>query len=101
MTAQLILEFEGATAEEYDAVNRELGIDMATGEGNWPDGLLVHSAGIDDKGDLVVSEVWDSPEHQARFMDGTLRGALERGGITGPPSRMVWVELLAHHRPGG
>ena len=46
MAAELILEFEGVTKVEYDAVNKELGIDPATGEGDWPDGMLVHSAGL-------------------------------------------------------
>jgi len=34
MPAQVILEFEGITTKEYDAVNAALGIDMSTGEGN-------------------------------------------------------------------
>ena len=45
MPAQLILEFEGVTTKEYDAVNAALGIDPATGTGDWPDGLQVHAAG--------------------------------------------------------
>ncbi len=36
MAAELILEFEGVTLKEYHAVNRELGIDPESGEGNWP-----------------------------------------------------------------
>lgn len=34
MAAGVILEFDGVTKKEYDAVNKELGIDMATGKGN-------------------------------------------------------------------
>ena len=30
MAAELILEFEGVTLKEYEAVNKELGIDHAT-----------------------------------------------------------------------
>jgi len=48
-----------------------------------------------------VIEVWDTPDHQARFMEGRLGEALAKGGITGPPSRITWIELVAHHRPGG
>ena len=33
MAAELILEFEGVTLAEYHAVNKELGIDPGTGEG--------------------------------------------------------------------
>ena len=57
MASELILEFEGVTAKEYFAVNKELGIDAETGEGDWPDGLIAHSAGLNDAGHLVVIEV--------------------------------------------
>lgn len=45
MAEALILEFEGMGREEYQAVNDVLGIDMGSGEGEWPPGLLVHTAG--------------------------------------------------------
>jgi len=101
MAAGLILEFEGVTAKEYAAVNKELGIDMDTGKGNWPDGLISHSGGLSEDGRLIVMEVWDSPEHQARFMEDRLGEALAKGGITGPPTSITWIELVAHHHPGG
>jgi len=101
MTAAVILEFEGVTLTEYNAVNAALGIDQSTGEGDWPDGLVTHTAGLNDEGDLVVMEIWDSPEHQARFMDERLGEALGKGGITGPPSSVTWIEVAAHHSPGG
>ena len=100
MAAGLILEFEGVTLKEYEAVNAALGIDMGTGEGDWPDGLVSHSAGLNEDGHLVVLEVWDTPEHQARFMEGRLGEALGKGGITEPPSSVTWIELAAHHNPG-
>jgi len=101
MTAQVILEFEGVTTAEYDAVNAALGIDPSTGEGNWPDGMQLHAAGLNENGHLVVTEVWDTPEHQAKFMDSRLAAALVEGGIAGPPSSITWIELVSHHRPGG
>jgi hypothetical protein len=101
VAAGLILEFEGVTLKEYKAVNKELGIDMETGKGDWPDGLVTHSAGLNEGGHLVVIEVWDTPEHQARFMDERLGEALARGGVTGAPSSVTWIELEAHHQPGG
>jgi hypothetical protein len=97
MAVGLILEFEGVTDQEYYAVNDELGIDMGTGWGDWPEGLLTHSAGLNEYGHLVVLEVWDTPEHQVRFMEERLGEALARGGITGPPSSVTWIELVSHH----
>ena len=101
MAAGVILEFEGVTTKEYDAVNKELGIDMGTGEGNWPEGLVTHSAGMNESGRFVVMEVWDTREHQSEFMEGRLGQALAKGGITGPPSSVTWIELVSHHHPGG
>ena len=100
MAAELILEFEGVTTKEYDAVNKELGIDMSSGKGDWPDGLVAHSAGLNDAGHLVVIEVWDSPEHQARFMETRLGAALAKGGVTSPPTKVLWIELVSHQMPG-
>jgi hypothetical protein len=100
MPSQLILEFEGVTVKEYNAVNAALGIDPETGSGDWPDGLVVHAAGLNEGGDLVVTEIWDTPEHQARFMEGRLGAALVEGGIEGPPTSVTWIELVAHHTPG-
>ncbi len=100
MAAEVILEFDGVTEKEYNAVNKELGIDYRTGQGNWPDGLVAHSAGINDAGRFVVIEVWDTPEHQAKFMEGRLGEALAKGGVEGPPASITWIELVAHHHLG-
>ena len=56
MAEALILEFDGVTAEQYDAVNGALGIDAATGEGDWPTGLLDHTGCSGEH--FVVFEVW-------------------------------------------
>jgi hypothetical protein len=99
MPAQVILEFEGVTTKEYDAVNAALGIDPVTGSGDWPEGLQVHAAGLNERGHLVVTEIWDTPDHQFRFMEGRLSAALVQGGIAAPSS-VTWIELVAHHTPG-
>jgi hypothetical protein len=91
----LILEFDGVGREQYDAVNARLGIDAASGAGQWPEGLLYHAAGA-KPGGWVVIEVWESKDHQQRFMESRLGRALQEGGITGPPSRVEWLDLAAH-----
>jgi hypothetical protein len=96
MAAGLILEFDGIGGEEYAAVNARLGIDMSTGAGDWPAGLLFHAGGA-KPGGWVVFEVWDSQESQGRFMAERLGRALQEGGIEGPPSRVEWLDLAAHH----
>jgi hypothetical protein len=95
MAAGLLLEFDGVGREEYEAVNERLGIDAATGEGDWPDGLLFHAGGA-KPGGWVVMEVWESQEAQERFMQDRLGRALQEGGVSGPPGRVEWLDLAAH-----
>ncbi len=94
MAEGLILEFDGVDRSHYEAVNAQLGIDAATGSGDWPAGLLFHAGGA-KPGGWVVFEVWDSQESQGRFMAERLGPALQAGGITEPPARVQWLELAA------
>jgi hypothetical protein len=45
MADGLILEFDGFGVEKYEQVNGLLGIDMHSGEGDWPAGMLATPAG--------------------------------------------------------
>ena len=98
MPELLILEFEGLGEDVYEAVNADLGIDMHTGEGNWPDGLVTHLSGP-TKGGWIVVEIWESQEDQEVFMSGRLGAALHRAGVTAPPKRAEWTKPKAHHSP--
>jgi hypothetical protein len=100
MSAEVILEFEGIGSKEYYAVNKELGFDPDSNEGTWPEGLLSHSAGVSSSGRFVVTEVWDSVQSQEKFMNETLGEALAKGGVTGPPASVTWIELIAHRHIG-
>jgi hypothetical protein len=96
MADVLILEFEGVGDDVYMAVNRALGIDVTTGAGEWPEGLLYHSGSV-GSGKLVVFEVWESQAAQAAFMNGRLERALREGGMTAPPSRAEWSRLIGSY----
>lgn len=93
MAEVLILEFADGTEEQYWAVNKVLGVDVRTGEGDWPTPLLSHTASHGDAG-LIVVEIWESQEQQAQFMD-RLRPALVEAGV-GAPTRVQWQPLLGH-----
>ena len=99
MPEALILEFTGVGEAEYTAVNKHLGIDMQTGRGDWPAGLLSHAAGQADDGSFIVWEAWSSRAAQDAFMTSRLGAALAAGGVTAAP-RIRWVPLLAYHQPG-
>ena len=99
MSEALVLEFTGLGEAEYAAVNRQLGIDMRTGEGDWPPGLLSHAAGTADDGTFIVTEVWSTRAEQEAFMQARLGAALAAGGVTSAPA-VRWVPLLSYHVPG-
>jgi hypothetical protein len=99
MSELLILEFDGLDRAAYERVNKALGINPDSGEGDWPAGLLTHSAGATEKGWIVV-EVWESREDQDSFMKNRLGAALQQGGVDKPPTRVEWAGSMAHHAPG-
>jgi hypothetical protein len=100
MADGLILEFDGFGIEKYEQVNGLLGIDMTSGDGDWPTGMLAHTGGAKDGG-WVVFEVWASQADQEAFMQDRLGPALAQAGIEGPPARLEWIEVAAHRNPGG
>ncbi len=95
MPDALIVEFDGVGRKHYDDVNARLGIDMDSGDGDWPEGLLLHLAGAKTRG-WVVFELWESRDAQKRFLDERLVPALEDAGVD-PPTRMEWVDVATHH----
>ncbi len=98
MADALILEFEGVSREDYEAVNRILGIDPVSGSGDWPKGLTSH-VGAGKPGGWVVVEVWESKGDQEAFMQERLGGALQQGGVAAP-TRVEWLELAGYTTPG-
>ncbi len=98
MPEALILRFSGIGIDEYWAVNDLLGLNMATGEGDWPVGLLVHAGGTADGDGLAVIEVWESRDAQSEFMANRLGGALASAGISAPPE-VTWVSLAGFQVP--
>lgn len=99
MAEGLILEFDGLSIDDYRRVNELLGIDMDSGEGDWPPGLLTHVGAAKDGG-WVVFELWSSRAEQERFLADRLGAALAKAGVDGPPARMEWIEVAANQSPG-
>jgi hypothetical protein len=96
MAELLVFEFKGVDKAMYEQVNQALGIDPATMEGDWPDGIQMHAGGMDDKGDFIVCEVWDSRATQEAWMASTLGPALGKVGVP-EPARVQWFGVLGTH----
>lgn len=99
MAELLILEFDGVTESDYRNVSAQLGIDLDTGQGDWPPGLISHLAGMSEDGHGVIVESWTSREAQAEFMENRLGAAQARGGVTAQP-KVTWTNLVGEYHPG-
>lgn len=98
MAEVLVLEFSAPQAVElYRKVSGILGVDPATGSGEWPPPLTCHVAGeSDDK--LIVVEVWESRAVQEEFMQSQLAPAFHEANVP-PPTRVEWFALAGEmHR---
>jgi hypothetical protein len=93
MAYAIVLEFGGVTRAQYNAVNEKLGIDMASGTGDFPTGLVSHAAGP-VAGGWLVSENWESKAAQEAFMHSRLGAALAAVGVPAP-IRVTDSELLS------
>ncbi|MBA3300437.1 MAG: hypothetical protein H0T15_01085 [Thermoleophilaceae bacterium] len=71
-----IYDAPGATIEQYDQVNEQLGPEK-------PEGVHTHIAGPFDGG-LRVIEVWDSTDAIDRYMESGLGEALQQAGVPEP-----------------
>jgi len=81
----------------YPKVNEILGLDVDTGGGDWPAGLLTH-VGSGSSGKVVVVEVWQSRADQEAWMSSKLGPALGQVGVP-QPTRMEWFDLLGNVTP--
>lgn len=98
MAAGLILQFPASVTEsDYDTVNEKLPFEVRGGDGSdWPTGLIAHAAGPSDEG-WLVSEVWESREAQAAFMENDLGPALGAAGLP-DPIRVTWFDIVNERR---
>jgi hypothetical protein len=98
MSVALFYEFTGVSADDYTAVNAILGLDPATGGGDWPAGLLSHTGAAGTDGGFIVFEVWDSQQSQEAFVASRLGPALGQAGVP-EPTRAEWLSVVGYHSP--
>jgi heme-degrading monooxygenase HmoA len=77
----LRMEFPGGTTEQYDEVNRILGIE---GDHDAPDGLILHMAGKSDDGVLII-DVWESQEAVDAFFESAGPAIAQSGAPQSEP----------------
>lgn len=79
MAILAIFTGKGITKKMYDALRPE-----ANWERNHPAGGLFHASSFDDKGDLHVADVWESPEAMNEFVNTRLMPAMKKLNVPAP-----------------
>jgi len=95
MAVAVILEFNGTTLEQYDEINRLMGL---TPGGPGPAGSISHWATMTDKG-LRVTDVWESREQFDAFAKEKIMPLSVKAGFAGPPE-MTFHEVHNYYTPG-
>ena len=73
MAIMMILEWEGVSPDQYERVNQSMGI---VSDADAPDGLISHVAAIDERGELVIVDLWESEQALGSFVEKRLGPAL-------------------------
>lgn len=88
MAVMMIMEWDGITAEHYDAARQ-----LINWEGNTPEGALFHVAAFTGNG-MRVTDLWESAEAFQTFVANRLTPGVTQLGIPGEPR----VEIYPVHR---
>lgn len=86
MAIAAILDFNGATLDQYDQVIEKMGF---TPGGKGAPGGLFHWVAATDDGIRVV-DVWETREQFERFADEQIGPYTQEVGIPGPPEVTVY-----------
>lgn len=98
MAVGLVTRFPGVGADKYDAVMSELGLPFGNA-GEWPEGIISHTAGSAPDGVWIVVDVWESQAAFDRFFASRLGPALESvGGM--PQPEIVPFQVRNTYRHG-
>jgi len=97
MAIALLMEFPGATQDQYDKIMHELG--MERGSEDLPRGLIFHVAGPSDKAWQVI-DVWESRADFDRFVAERLGPAIRASGLVPmTPKEFPVHNMLGVHFP--
>ncbi|MDX6721326.1 MAG: hypothetical protein QOJ63_3580 [Solirubrobacteraceae bacterium] len=82
MAIAAVLDFKGATLEQYDQVIERMGFEP---RGPGAQGGLFHWVTATDDG-IRVTDVWESAEQFQQFADEQIGPISQEVGIAGPPA---------------
>ncbi len=85
MAVAIVMDFPGATLDQYDAVLVGMGLDH---QGPPPPGAIFHFVARTDDGIRVV-DVWEDQEEFDKFAREHIGPETQKAGFSGPPSVTV------------
>src|SRR4029079_18395629 len=85
MAVAIVMDFEGATLDQYDQVIEKMGL---TPGGGTPPGAISHFVTATDNGIRVV-DVWEDQATFDRFAEEQIGPYSAEAGIDGPPQMTV------------
>ena len=88
MAVMMILDWHGVSIEDYDRVEDEIGI---SGDDDAPEGLISHVAAVDEDGEMVIADIWESDEALATFIETKLGPALRKLALPESEPRIMPV----------
>ncbi|MDQ6911200.1 MAG: hypothetical protein M3Z84_10550 [Actinomycetota bacterium] len=95
MAVAIVMEFDGATLEQYDRVVEKMG--FVPGGAGAPGGLSHWVTKTDDG--IRVTDVWKTREEFDEFANDSIGPITAEMGIPGPP-RMTFYEVHNYLTPG-
>jgi hypothetical protein len=95
MPIAAVMQFTGATLEQYDQVIEKMG--FAPGGAGAPGGLFHWVAATDDG--LLVTDVWETAEQFQQFADEQIGPITQEVGFAGPPE--VTIHELHNYLTAG
>jgi uncharacterized protein (DUF1684 family) len=95
MPVAIVMEFKGATLEQYDEVIERMGFEP--GGPGAPGGLSHWVAATGDG--IRVTDVWESAEEYQQFAEEQIGPYARDAGIPAPP-QLTFYEVHNHLTPG-
>lgn len=95
MAVAVILEFAGATLEQYDQIVAKMGL---TPGGPGPVGALGHWVAATDEG-ILVTDLWQTKELYEAFAQEQIGPLSAEVGVPGPP-KVTYLDVHNYFTPG-
>lgn len=95
MAVAVIMEFEGATLEQYDQVIGKMGL---TPGGPGPAGSLGHWVAVTDDG-ILVTDLWQTKELYDTFAKEQIGPFSAEVGVPAPP-KVTYMDVHNYFTPG-